>query len=438
VVAAKKADVNKTQAADAAPPALVLLLRQHVLASPSRNALALVILITVAVVVGLYRHRGLSVVFTITVYLLSLSTMKLSVKLVFAAHDGFHFPVLLSAAHLCVSASLSLCALLFSSQRHGVRLAIPTLTEFFYSILPLAFFMVVSIGCSNVALVFATAAFTEVVASATCVSTALMVMAAGLPYDRRLFAPLSFVVVGVTVSSAGEIKLSRMGLALCLVSCLARSAKTSMQQWLMGSSNPYQKYDPCTLLFWTSMPASCLMILGSLTIEGLQPYMQMVSMDGLTSKGLFSAILLSCLNATVLNAAQLFITQDLGAVGSQLAAQVKSVLTMCGGMVMFHESVTALEACGFALVLTGVYCHSRMEQQLAVRHAAEKTGAAEVKSGCSLVCAPSSGSGAVDEGMTKWKMEAGDDVAKQMPMYSARDACGWHSRASSYFPLSRP
>jgi len=75
------------------------------------------------------------------------------------------------------------------------------------------------------------------------------------------------------------------------------------------------------------------------------------------------ALGVSCVNATILNVAQLFVTKDLGAVGSQLAAQTKMVLVVLGGMVLFQEAVTRTELFGFVLVLLGVFWFSRVEAQ---------------------------------------------------------------------------
>merc|ERR1740120_552775 len=104
------------------------------------------------------------------------------------------------------------------------------------------------------------------------------------------------------------------------------------------------------------------MILGSIFTEGLSPYTALASRDGPGIHGLVFAIGVSCVNATVLNLAQLYVTKDLGAVGGQLVAQAKMVLTVLGGMVLFGESFSQLETFGFGLALIGVYAFSRMDQ----------------------------------------------------------------------------
>merc|ERR1719350_1705439 len=120
----------------------------------------------------------------------------------------------------------------------------------------------------------------------------------------------------------------------------------------------------------------------SIVTEGAAPYLMLASLDSKELRGLVVAILASCLNATVLNLAQLFVTKDLGAVGTQLASQSKSVLTVMGSMVVFGDPVTWREAGGFGLVLNGVYLFTRMDQrnkEAAKKKEAEEEGHAATK-----------------------------------------------------------
>merc|ERR1719499_2786678 len=100
----------------------------------------------------------------------------------------------------------------------------------------------------------------------------------------------------------------------------------------------------------------------SLASEGLLPYRVLADREGPAMQSLVLSILMSCVNATVLNLSQLFVTKDLGAVGGQLVAQAKMVLTVLGGMVLFGETFSQLELMGFLLALVGVYTFSRMDQ----------------------------------------------------------------------------
>merc|ERR1719329_1527933 len=105
----------------------------------------------------------------------------------------------------------------------------------------------------------------------------------------------------------------------------ARSFKTTLQQRIM-TGEAKDKFDPVTLLAWMCIPSALLMSVWSLSVEGLAPFMMLQASPKRRSLCFFLAI--SCGNACVLNLSNLFCTKDLGAVGVQLVAQMKSVLTV--------------------------------------------------------------------------------------------------------------
>jgi len=314
-----------------------------------------------AVIVFIYRDRGPRVIACILCYLLFLSTMKLTVKWVFV-HSKFDYPKLVSASHFLSGAIASLCILAHRSVTAGRPMPIPTAREFSFMIVPVSLAVGVSIGANNTALLHSSAAFTEVIGSTNCLITIVVVLFMGMSFNLRLVPPALLVAFGCAMSTVGEINFSMLGMVLCFVSNAFRSVKVSLQQKLMTGESE-AKYDPISLLWWISWPSCVMMVVASLCTEGLAPYRQMRGLSPAALNSLGLAVGASCVNATALNLAQLFVNKDLGAVGSQLVAQSKSVLTVLGGMVIFGESVTRLECIGFSMVLFGVYVYSRMEQQ---------------------------------------------------------------------------
>eukprot|EP00429_Kryptoperidinium_foliaceum_P012845 CAMPEP_0176041320 /NCGR_PEP_ID=MMETSP0120_2-20121206/20494_1 /TAXON_ID=160619 /ORGANISM="Kryptoperidinium foliaceum, Strain CCMP 1326" /LENGTH=419 /DNA_ID=CAMNT_0017374721 /DNA_START=133 /DNA_END=1392 /DNA_ORIENTATION=+ len=323
------------------------------------------------VIFFIYGNRGWKVVFSVMTYLTALSTMKLTVKWVFV-ECAFTFPKFVTVLHFVCGGLVCLAVLLKDQSRIEARaIAVPTLIEFFCIIVPIAMAASVSIACNNMALGFSSVAFTEIIGATTCLFTVALVVILGMPFDKWLLVPTVAVVMGCALSTAGEVNFSSLGLILCLASNAFRSTKVALQQKLMTGESK-DKFDPCTLLMWVSVPSGVMMLFGSLITEGLAPYRQMASMDRKTIGELWMALGVSCANAVVLNLAQLFVTKELGAVGSTLVSQAKAVLTVLGGMVVFGESVTVLELVGFAEVLVGVYVYSAMEMRAKQRRAIEQ------------------------------------------------------------------
>mmetsp|Transcript_91176 Transcript_91176/g.263047 ORF Transcript_91176/g.263047 Transcript_91176/m.263047 type:complete len:442 (-) Transcript_91176:147-1472(-) len=311
------------------------------------------------VVAVIYGHRGSKLVICIMMYLTALSTMKLCVKWVFVVHR-FRFPMFLTAVHMLSGGLVCGAVFLKSSWQSGVPMSVPTAREMSLVVAPIGLAASASIAASNVALGSCSVAFTEIIGSTTCLTTIMVVIFMGMPFNKWLLIPTHIVVMGCALSTVGEVSFSAFGTMLCIASNIFRSVNVTFQQRLMTCETK-KKFDPCTLLLWLSLPAFVGSAVGSAIFEGLEPYRWMAARDSRMLVGLWFAIGASCANAVMLNLAQLFVTRDLGAVGGQLVAQARAVLTVLGGMVLFGETVSPIELIGFAEVLLGVYAFTAME-----------------------------------------------------------------------------
>merc|ERR1719265_734281 len=178
-----------------------------------------------------------------------------------------------------------------------------------------------------------------------------IILALGMPFNMWLLLPTCLVVAACMTSISGEVSFSAMGLFLCFLANIFRSLKTVLQQKVL-TGDMRSRFEPVVLLFWMCLPSALVMLLWSFSTEGLGPARAFWSTTGSQRLSLIAALLGSCINALLLNSAQLFVTKDLGAVGVQLLAQMKSVLTVLSGMVLFHDTVTVTEFIGFMGVLS--------------------------------------------------------------------------------------
>merc|ERR1712194_261168 len=147
--------------------------------------------------------------------------------------------------------------------------------------------------------------------------------------------------------------------------------KVALQQKLL-TGRTRDKFDALSLLFWIAVPCCITTLVFSYVSEGTMPYTILRTMDTGMLWKLKTAMLLSCLNALVLNIAQLHVTKDLGAVGSQLAGQMKMVLVVLGGVAFFNETLTWLEIIGFGMCLLGVYWFSAADSAVRERSSNSK------------------------------------------------------------------
>lgn len=311
-------------------------------------------------VIFLYGHQGMAVAAPVLIYVASLSLISLSVKFVLVANH-FPYPKFLTAIHFVSGAVVSGGTLAHRCLIRGQTIAVPTTQEMLYMILPMAMALVISVCAANTALLYSDASFIEILSSANCLLTIGVVAALGMPLKSSLMAPAMLVVAGCVLASVGELEFSFVGAMLCFTACLFRSIKVSvLQKMLTGDLK--EKYDPVSLLFWISGPCFLSMLcLSVATDEGTMPIRRLLEADLQGRNRLHMAVMLSCGNALLVNLSQLQITKDLGAVGGQLAAQVKMVLVVLGGAALFHEKITWLEALGFTMTLIGVYWFSLTE-----------------------------------------------------------------------------
>lgn len=377
---------------------------------------------TVAVICVMYWSRGLGVIARILCYLLALSTMMLSVKFVFERYQ-YHYPKFITSCHF-IFCSLVAGTILFRRSRQMATAdpggdaappkVVPTAKEFFHWILPIAVSFAVSAGANNMALVFCTATFAEIVGATAPVVSALLVVLVGLPFDLWLLCPTLLTVISCAVSMSGEVHFSTIGFLLCGLSLVSRSVRATMQQHLMTATTR-DCLDPVTLLFWTCLPAFVLMQLWSTAVEGMGPYRDLLNADLRLVLGITASISLSCVNACILNLSNLFCTRDLGAVGIQLLAQLKSILVVLGSMALFGDTVTTRQLAGFGGVLVGIFWFSHAEGQVRRQKEVAKSPLAEGRMGlgtlwplfplfcarcCSLRRQPSGSTGSAAYGAT--------------------------------------
>jgi drug/metabolite transporter (DMT)-like permease len=205
------------------------------------------------------------------------------------------------------------------------------------------------------------------VSSSTPLFTILVVMMLGLPFDLRLLAPVLVVTIGVASCAAGELKISWAGLVLTALSSFTRGLRSTLQQNLLNPARTQAfnrnitPMDPVELLLWMSIPSVVVLLVWSALTEGWAPW-QRFTQPGWSY--VLSSVSITCVNACILNVANLFVIKDLGAVACQLAGQLKSILIMLAAVAVFSEPISIMQIFGFVLVFVGVFWYNRKEAEI--------------------------------------------------------------------------
>lgn len=178
----------------------------------------------------------------------------------------------------------------------------------------------------------------------------------GKPFHLTLLPPLLLVTVGLALCAYGELVFSTLGFVCVFVGCLSRAAKATLQQALMTSDDV--KLGPLEMLVWTSIPCLVIMTVWSLLSEGLEPFYAVNKVSTVT------AILITIVNALILQLAALYVLKELGAVAQQLAGQLKGLLSLVGSVAAFGEEITLMQFFGYGCIISGIYWYNRKDLEI--------------------------------------------------------------------------
>merc|ERR1719263_2242277 len=103
------------------------------------------------------------------------------------------------------------------------------------------------------------------------------------------------------------------------------------------------------------MTCFVLMSMWSIATEGLTPYHQILAW------GPFTAVLYTCIGASILNIAALFVLRELGPVAQQIVGQLKGVLAIVGAVALQGEQVSRQQIAGYTILLGGIYWYNKTD-----------------------------------------------------------------------------
>lgn len=279
----------------------------------------------------------------------------------------FKFPAFVTSLHLLFSAAVGFSLILQRRFRYGIKPGVPTLGEFFFGVVPIAVCFGLSIGAENSSLTLVSAAFSEVLAAMAPVFSAFLTIVLGMEFQWPLLIPIAFVIAGSCTAVSGELKFDKLGLMLLLAAGMLRAGKAVMQQKLMTGAMK-EKFDPVTTMAWSCLVSWMVMATYSTFKEGMGPFVVLTGFGPhghpVDVKGLLVALIMSCVVAVALNLSALFVIRQLGAVGMQMIGQMKSILTVAGGIAFLGETFTIKQKLGFASALVAVYAYSILKRKL--------------------------------------------------------------------------
>ncbi|KAI9932437.1 hypothetical protein MW887_008678 [Aspergillus wentii] len=260
---------------------------------------------------------------------------------------GFSFPLFLTTWHLVFATVMTRLMAKFTTlldSRHDVPM---TAQVYLRAIVPIGAFFSLSLIFGNLAYLYLSVSFIQMLKATNSVATLLATWAMRIaPVRLELLGNISFIVVGVVIASIGEIKFTLIGFMCQSLATIFESVRLVMVQRLLSS--PEFKMDPLVSLYYFA-PA-CAVMNGAITAFIELPQMRL---SDITNLGV-STLIANAGIALALNIAVVFLIGKTSALVLTLSGVLKDILLVVASMVIFRDPVTPLQVVGYGIALGGL------------------------------------------------------------------------------------
>ncbi|KAJ6119980.1 sugar phosphate/phosphate translocator [Penicillium sp. IBT 18751x] len=290
--------------------------------------------------------NGIHPAFYIALWIALSSSVILFNKWVLASAK-FNFPLFLTTWHMVFATAmtqiLARCTTILDS-RHKVPMTPATYTR---AIVPIGIMFSLSLICGNLAYLYLSVSFIQMLKATNAVVTLFATWAFGIaPANYKTLGNVAIIVLGVVIASFGEIKFDMLGFLIQVGGIIFEALRLVMVQRLLSSAE--FKMDPLVSLYYYA-PA-CAITNGVVTLFTDLPRM---TMNDIYSLGIMTLIA-NALVAFLLNASVVLLIGKTSAVVLTMAGILKDILLVCASMMIFHDPVTAQQFFGYSIALAGL------------------------------------------------------------------------------------
>ncbi|KAJ5966198.1 sugar phosphate/phosphate translocator [Penicillium waksmanii] len=259
----------------------------------------------------------------------------------------FNFPLFLTTWHMAfatlMTQILARCTTILDS-RHKVPMNPATYTR---AIVPIGIMFSLSLICGNLAYLYLSVSFIQMLKATNAVVTLFATWAFGIaPANFKTLGNVGIIVVGVVIASFGEIQFDMIGFLIQVGGIIFEALRLVMVQRLLSSAE--FKMDPLVSLYYYA-PA-CAVTNGVIALFSDVPRMTMNDIYGL---GIMTLIA-NALVAFLLNASVVLLIGKTSAVVLTMAGILKDILLVCASMMIFRDPVTPQQFFGYSIALAGL------------------------------------------------------------------------------------
>ncbi|KAJ5812709.1 hypothetical protein N7447_009732 [Penicillium robsamsonii] len=292
------------------------------------------------------KDNGLHPGFYIALWIALSSSVILFNKWVLASAK-FNFPLFLTTWHMVFATAMTQILARFTTvldSRHKVPMNPATYTR---AIVPIGVMFSLSLICGNLAYLYLSVSFIQMLKATNAVATLVATWAFGIaPTNLKTLGNVALIVVGVVIASFGEIKFEMVGFLIQIAGIIFEALRLVMVQRLLSSAE--FKMDPLVSLYYYA-PA-CAVTNGVVTLFAEAPRLTMGDIYGLG----IGTLIANALVAFLLNASVVLLIGKTSAVVLTMAGILKDILLVGASMLIFRDPVTAQQFFGYSIALAGL------------------------------------------------------------------------------------
>jgi len=264
-------------------------------------------------------------------------------KIILTKH-GFPYPILLTTCHQVSSA---IFAAFFVRVLRVIPMNHSTMTWGFWrqNVLVVGFATTAALSTGNTSYMYLTVAFIEILKGFTPVVTMMVQTLSGEPFPRpAIAAAVLCISLGTAISSFGELNLNWTGLCLMLLSVYCEAMRLMLTQRML------QKLDFHVLegLYFMA-PASAIWMLvlaAFVELPRLQTHRVLAALPQTWHLFVAASVLGFLVNVT-----SFLVIQRTNVVMLKLLAISRNSMVVFCGIMLFQESVSAVQAVGYSISL---------------------------------------------------------------------------------------
>jgi drug/metabolite transporter (DMT)-like permease len=215
------------------------------------------------------------------------------------------------------------------------------------AILPIGVFFSLSLICGNIAYLYLSVAFIQMLKATTPVAVLLATWAFGLAKpEMRTLANVSVIVLGVVLASFGEIRFVLTGVLFQIGGIVFEAVRLVMVQRLLTSAD--SKMDPLVSLYYFA--PVCTLMNGLVALVWEVPKLHMAEVHAVG----YHIFLANALVAFALNVSVVFLIGRTSSLVLTLCGVLKDILLVIASVLIWGTVVTPLQIFGYVLALGGL------------------------------------------------------------------------------------